>query len=591
MSQPDFSLNRVFQHSEGNGPRLRIGILTNGDTVPAFAARVIEDIAGCDFADIVCVVRNAAPPPDDRKPPDPLLRRAWRVATRATARKHVLYRVYLNTLDQRGRIEPDPLEPIGFAQWIPHDAVWLDVVPQASGFVHYFPHDALAAIRAQHLDVLLRFGFNIIRGPILECAAHGVWSYHHGDSSRYRGGPPHFWELVEGAVESGVVLQRLTAELDAGQVLRRATFSTARTNSVSANRHGPFWSTTHFVIQALQALHVEGAAAVAAGTAAPEPYRGRRKIYRAPGNGDMIRWLAPRMTRTVSRRAARWAQGLIGGRRNLHWRVSLRVAPVPLYEQPDESALGAFRWLDSPRGHFWADPFLIRQGSDTWLFLEDFDYAAGRACIIVGAVQSDGTLRDVRAVLAPPYHLSYPHVFAHAGEIFMVPESSNANAIQLWRARRFPDDWVLEKNLLDLKAVDPTAWFDGERWWMFASPMPVDGHVAETYLWTATQLTGEWQLATTRAICSEVTCARPAGGIVRSDGRLLRPSQDCSGIYGGALWFNEVVNLPPGPYAERPLHRIGPGWLPNLVGVHTYARAGQWEAIDGYFRWPEKRFL
>ncbi len=29
--------------------------------------------------------------------------------------------------------------------------------------------------------------------------------------------------------------------------------------------------------------------------------------------------------------------------------------------------------------------------------------------------------------------------------------------------------------------------------------------------------------------------------------------------------------------------RVEGGWLPGLVGVHTYNRCGQWETIDGKF--------
>ena len=35
-------------------------------------------------------------------------------------------------------------------------------------------------------------------------------------------------------------------------------------------------------------------------------------------------------------------------------------------------------------------------------------------------------------VFTPPYHTSYPHVFAHAGRLFMIPETSHHRTIDLY---------------------------------------------------------------------------------------------------------------------------------------------------------------
>src|SRR6185312_10383200 len=82
------------------------------------------------------------------------------------------------------------------------------------------------AIRAYDLDVILRFGFGILRGEILTTPRYGVWSFHHGDELRYRGGPPCFWEIYRGDPVTGAILQRLTEKLDAGIVLRKGYLRT-----------------------------------------------------------------------------------------------------------------------------------------------------------------------------------------------------------------------------------------------------------------------------------------------------------------------------------------------------------------------------
>ena len=51
-------------------------------------------------------------------------------------------------------------------------------------------------------------------------------------------------------------------------------------------------------------------------------------------------------------------------------------------------------------------------------------------------------------MLAEPFHLSYPYVFAWRGEYYMVPECHAAGAVRLYRAAEFPTRWVQVADLL-----------------------------------------------------------------------------------------------------------------------------------------------
>ena len=92
-------------------------------------------------------------------------------------------------------------------------------------FRSFAPED-VTQIRKYELDFVLRFAFGIIRGDILQSARYGVWSFHHGDELRYRGGPPCFWEIYRGDPVSAAILQRLTDRLDGGIVLRKGFLRT-----------------------------------------------------------------------------------------------------------------------------------------------------------------------------------------------------------------------------------------------------------------------------------------------------------------------------------------------------------------------------
>src|SRR5205807_8550436 len=138
-------------------------------------------------------------------------------------------------LDERMRPAHHPLSRVDCSSALA-TVPSMEVEPIGKKFVQRFPAEAIEQIRAHDLDVLIRFGFNILHGDILQAARYGVWSYHHGDNEFYRGGPAHFWELREGSPLSGAILQVLTEELDGGLVLCKSLFATEPTLSVSRNR-------------------------------------------------------------------------------------------------------------------------------------------------------------------------------------------------------------------------------------------------------------------------------------------------------------------------------------------------------------------
>src|SRR5262249_24509512 len=134
----------------------------------------------------------------------------------------------------------------------------IPVRPLKTRFVDRFSPEDVASIRAHDLDVVLRFGFNIIKGDILSTARFGVWSYHHDDNDQYRGGPAQFWEIYEGNRVSGVILQVLTEKLDGGRVIYRSYGATASNLWLSQNRMLTYLKASSFVQRCLRHLYRHG---------------------------------------------------------------------------------------------------------------------------------------------------------------------------------------------------------------------------------------------------------------------------------------------------------------------------------------------
>jgi hypothetical protein len=64
------------------------------------------------------------------------------------------------------------------------------------------------------------------------------------------------------------------------------------------------------------------------------------------------------------------------------------------------------------------------------------------------------------------------------------------------------------------------------------------------------------------------------------DGKLFRPSQDCSQGYGHGVDLNEIEILSETEYCERRILSIRPDWDKKIVATHTFASCGDLTVID-----------
>jgi hypothetical protein len=58
----------------------------------------------------------------------------------------------------------------------------------------------------------------------------------------------------------------------------------------------------------------------------------------------------------------------------------VRVGGMLLYGRAGHADMRG-SWIGCPRGHYYADPFVIARDGKTWSFFEDFSYSDGRAVI------------------------------------------------------------------------------------------------------------------------------------------------------------------------------------------------------------------
>lgn len=254
---------------------------------------------------------------------------------------------------------------------------------------------------------------------------------------------------------------------------------------------------------------------------------------------------------------------------------------------PSLDGTGGFQVLHPPPDRFYADPFVHRTGPTHWIVFEEFLYAKRKGILSAVEIGRDGRAGDVIPVLEESYHLSYPFLLEEAGELFMIPETSATGSIDLYRALKFPFTWRREQPLLNgINASDATIFRHEDLWWMFAAVGSTPASPAGSlHLFFSKRLQDGWQPHPANPLTSDPSCARPAGAVFRMGSRLIRPAQDCSARYGGALAFREIEVLNERQYRESLLCRSdGKLLAPGCSGTHTFNFHQGLEVRDGFVR-------
>jgi hypothetical protein len=287
---------------------------------------------------------------------------------------------------------------------------------------------------------------------------------------------------------------------------------------------------------------------------------------------------SPTVAALLPRLAARLVREQIAKRlRREQWFIAYR--PAGKEPQP-------WNLLLPPAGHFYADPFAIERAGRTYIFFEDYSYAAGKAVIAFVQLDEAGRCSQPEVALEEPFHLSYPSFFEWQGALYLLPETKSQRRVQLYRAVDFPRRWELDQVLLsDVSAVDSTLLRHEGKLWLFTSGLNTcdpwfDGD-SELFLFWSEQLAGPWRPHALNPVVSDVRSSRCAGQLFFRDGALIRPAQDCSRVYGYAVHLNRIDQLSPTGYRETTIATILPDWLPGNIGTHTFNRTRSYEVLDG----------
>ena len=437
--------------------------------------------------------------------------------------------------------------------------------PQHQGISTIISNSDIEIIKNQQLDFILRFGFNILSGEILNAAKYGIWSFHHDDEMVYRGAPPGFWEFMNDDPVNGIILQKLTESLDKGVILRKVYYPTIL-HSYKAHLNQLYFESESLPLEVCnEIIRTGGIFEYESKSTAP--------VYRAPKNGKMLKyWLL-----CPIRRLRFHLHDLF---RQEDWDVAYANVPLNDFIKNPNLYENDFVWFR--RSHlniYYADPFVITTQKNTYIFFESYNYKKGKGCICV-ALKSE-KFKKHHEVLSEPFHLSYPFVFEDNGAIYCLPEANESNRITLYRFNE--DELKLEKDSVlmeNIQAVDPTLYFKDGKWNLFLGLQKYSNIKLFRYL--SDELRGPYEPYYNNPIKTDCQNARMAGAFFTDGESLIRPGQESVRYYGTAVRLNEIQVLSDDYYTESQISRIEPfNKCQFKQGLHTLNGNETMTVIDG----------
>lgn len=221
-----------------------------------------------------------------------------------------------------------------------------------------------------------------------------------------------------------------------------------------------------------------------------------------------------------------------------------------------------------------ADPFLFEYQDEHYLFAEYVNGKKGEIAFF-RFIENKPVFQKV--VISELYHLSYPCVFTHGTDVYMIPESADNHSIDLYKAVSFPDKWEKVSRLAEGLYYDTTyVEYRGKEYLITYSPKK--GYFELGLFEFNVDARKAKKIA---GINYKKNVGRPAGKLYIEGGQLIRPAQDCSRKYGENLFFYKVEEMSDGELSEKLIRRLSATETDNMFQrIHTYNRDSVYETVD-----------
>lgn len=401
------------------------------------------------------------------------------------------------------------------------------------------PNTVIEELNSNGIRLIIKFGMGLLR---VDGAMNifTILSFHHGDPAFFRGRPAGFYEILQNAESVGIVVQRLTDDLDAGVIFSSAQSKIFHYSYKDTSIN--FYKNSKFLLRkALKNYSVDC-------------YQKLEKFgpnYHLPSNLLVCFFIF----KLCFRKIKRLLYGLFIEKR---WNIALfsfdgHNIPISL-----DIHNGLTPSINSPYT-FYADPFFSQDGKS--IFCEGMHSLSGLGEII----QLDRSNLNYSQSILNGRHYSYPSVLMFNGLEGILPETASHSGSHIYFAPfGSKSSMVKVLGIEDLRLIDATLFEHHGTFFLFGGQGRYSEDTLE--LFYSDNAIGPFHRHPCSPIVINPKGARMGGAIFKVDNKIYRFGQNNCYGYGNGLIAFEIINLTKNLYNETYVDEIS---LINACGPHT----------------------
>lgn len=423
-----------------------------------------------------------------------------------------------------------------------------------NGLVYRYSKSDIDKIAKHNLNLIIRASSGILKGEILNTCPNGVISFHHGDNNINRGGPPGFWEVYNSSPQTGFIIQRLTENLDGGDVLYKGFIKTRWYYSL--NLASLYEITNPFLHKVIEDLTSK---TPKLSIYAKLPYS--FPLFTTPNVYQSISYLCLTIFRLLKKKF----YTLRGMKHN--WGIAYQFV-----DEWESVSLRNSTKIFNPKNRYFADPFIIERYGENYCFVEDFNYDENKGSISAFKISSNG-YKELGEVLNEDFHLSFPFLFEYENQIFMCPETSAINEIRLYKCIDFPFKWVFFKTIMkNVSAADTIIFHYKQKWWLLTNidESHIQDHSCQLHVfYSSNPLNEDWKAHESNPVIFDSNRARNGGLIVQGKEIYRVFQKQGFDLYGEGLGIAKIDNLNTKMYNETIVSNVKARFFDKIIGTHS----------------------
>ncbi len=435
--------------------------------------------------------------------------------------------------------------------------LYVDVLKSPKGLEYRYKESDIDIINSFGLDLIFRAGSGILKGGILNSSKFGIISFHHADNRINRGTPPGFWEVYKKEPKTGFTIQILNEELDGGKVLYRGAFNTKF--SYLLNQVHVYKKANIYMKKVIMDIKEKGLI-----NKFENPMVYSNLLFKIPLIRQQLIYLIHLVKESF----------LVFLNKKTPWRYRWGVSFS--FTDWNKTIMWKSNIIKNPSNRYFADPFLIRENSNIYCFIEDFNYKKNKGSIglIILNPGKKVKYQFMGTVLEEKFHMSYPYIFKYDNNFFMVPETAQDKNIRLYESIKFPYEWKFKRFLMkNVSAVDTTIFYHENLWWMFTNidSSNIGSFDSELFIfWSDNPISGKWFPHKLNPLIIDPLTAR-MGGLIINYENIIRVSQTQDfNFYGRSTKLFKIVELTKNTYKEVLIKEIKADFDLKSIGTHHF---------------------